>query len=234
MSMFRYYAAKSKGQALVPAKAIHTNFLRTGRINRQDDWVAEERRYLTDEEVAERTGKRLEKAGRKTHQRLNGFHRKIRFPEIIFHKTLATAPHLGYVHVTASKADFADHKDVTWGFYIANFSAEIGAESVADIDAGKAVVLPAETVAAGAGDSITEQAAREHFFHHVKPGYSRMYFAVAMKNAETGENRRQVINRDIRDNGVLFRTADPKTALKNVLMLGVRNAELRKIVEAIG
>jgi hypothetical protein len=145
MSMFRYYAAKSKGQALVPAKAIHTNFLRTGRINRQDDWVAEERRYLTDEEVAERTGKRLEKAGRKTHQRLNGFHRKIRFPEIIFHKTLATAPHLGYVHVTASKADFADHKDVTWGFYIANFSAEIGAESVADIDAGKAVVLPAET-----------------------------------------------------------------------------------------
>ena len=41
-------------------------------------------------------------------------------------------------------------------------------------------------------------------------------------------------NRDIRDNGVLFRTADPKTALKNVLMLGARNAELRKIVEAIG
>ncbi|VVT09121.1 DUF6656 family protein [Hoeflea sp. EC-HK425] len=234
MSMFRYYAAKSKGQALVPAKAIHTNFLRTGRINRQDDWVAEERRYLTEEEVAERTGKRLEKAGRKTHQRLNGFHRKIRFPEIIFHKTLATAPHLGYVHVTASKADFADHKDVTWGFYIANFSAEIGAESVDDIAAGKAVVLPAETVAAGAGDSMTEQAAREHFFHHVKPGYSRMYFAVAMKNAEAGENRRQVINRDIRDNGVLFRTADPKTALKNVLMLGARNAELRKIVEAIG
>ena len=61
-----------------------------------------------------------------------------------------------------------------------------------------------------------------------------MYFAVAMKNAEGGENRRQVINRDIRDNGVLFRTADPKTALKNVLMLGARNAELRKIVEAIG
>ncbi len=249
MSMFRYYAAKSKGQALVPAKAIHTNFLRTGRINRQDDWVAEERRYLTEEEVAERTGKRLEKAGRKTHQRLNGFHRKIRFPEIIFHKTLATAPHLGYVHVTASKADFADHKDVTWGFYIANFSAEIGAESVVEIDAvpaaaspapsglatnGRAAVTLADAASAGAADASAEAAVREHFFHHVKPGYSRMYFAVAMKNAEAGENRRQVINRDIRDNGVLFRTADPKTALKNVLMLGARNAELRKIVEAIG
>jgi hypothetical protein len=43
-----------------------------------------------------------------------------------------------------------------------------------------------------------------------------------------------VINRDFRENGVLFRTADPMTALKNVLMLGARNAELRKIVEAIG
>ena len=203
--MFRYYAAKPKGQALVAAKATHTNFLRTGRISRQDDWVEEERRYLTEEEVAERTGKRLESAGKKTHQRLNSFHRKIRFPEIIFHKTLATAPHLGYVHVTASKTDFAEHKDVTWGFYIANFSAEIS------------------------GD--------EHFFSHVSPGYARMYFAVAMKPGEAGEGAetpRPVVNRDIHDNGVLFRTSDPKTALKNVLMLGARNVELRKIVAAIG
>ena len=37
MSMFRYYAAKPKGQALVPAKATHTNFLRTGRISRQEE-----------------------------------------------------------------------------------------------------------------------------------------------------------------------------------------------------
>ena len=38
---------------------------------------------------------------------------------------------------------------VSWGFYIANFSADISGE--------------------------------EHFFSHVSPGYSRMYFAVAMK-----------------------------------------------------
>ncbi|MCC0036380.1 MAG: hypothetical protein H6887_14095 [Hoeflea sp.] len=205
MSMFRYYASKTPPQASGPGLAIYTNFLRTGRISRQQDWVEEERRYLTEEEVAERTGKRLESAGKKTHQRLNSFHRKIRFPEIIFHKTLATAPHLGYVHVTASKTDIAEHKDVAWGFYIANFSAEIS------------------------GD--------EHFFSHVSPGYARMYFAVAMKPGEAtepGATPRPVVNRDIRDNGVLFRTADPKTALRNVLMLGARNAELRKIVAAIG
>lgn len=210
MSMFNYYAAKTKGQAQLPAVAVHTNFLRTGRIIRKEDWVEEEKRFLTHEEVAERTGLRLENAGRKTHQRLNGFHRKIRFPEIIFHKTLAQAPHLGYVHVTASKTDFAEHKDVTWGFYIANFSAEISA------------------------DVAAEETSGEKFFHRVKPGYSRMYFAVAMKNREEGETRQQVINRDVRENGLLFRTADPKTALKNVLMLGARNTELRKIVEAIG
>ena len=211
MSMFNYYAAKAPAQALVPAKAVHTNFLRTGRIVRDpEDWVEAERRYLTEEEVAERTGRRLETAGKKSHQRLNSFHRKIRFPKIIFHKTLTEAPHLGYVHVTASKADFAEHKDVTWGFYIANFSAEISAGVAAEETSG------------------------EKFFHRVKPGYSRMYFAVAMKDAEDGETRKQVINREVRENGLLFRTADPKTALRNVLMLGARNTELRKIVAAIG
>lgn len=204
--MFRYYAANSKGQEQGPGFAFHTNFLRTGRIvRRAEDWVEEERRYLTDEEVAERTGKRLESAGRKTHQRLNAFHRKIRFPEIIFHKTLASAPHLGYVHVTASKADIAEHRNVAWGFYIANFSAEINGG--------------------------------EHFFSQVSPDYGRMYFAVAMKPgeaAEPGTAPRPVVNREIGDNGVIFRTSDPKAALKNVLMLGARNAELKKIVEAIG
>ena len=90
-----------------------------------------------------------ENAGRKTHQRLNSVHKQIRFPEIVFHKTLAQAPHLGYVHVTASKTDFAEYKDISWGFYIANFLAEITAD--------------------------------EKFFNRISPGYSRMYFAVAMK-----------------------------------------------------
>ncbi|OCW57769.1 DUF6656 family protein [Hoeflea olei] len=211
MSMFKYYATRTKGPPPGPAMAVHTNFLRTGKIIRYaEDWVQEERRYLSDKEVAERTGRRLEHAGRKTHQRLNRFHQNIRFPEIIFHKTLATAPHLGYVHVTASKTDFADHKDVTWGFYIANFTASI------NVDTG-------------------EDTNDEKFFHRVKPGYARMYFAVAMKDGEGdgARSRRQVINRDVGENGVLFRTADPKAALRNVLMLGARNAELRKIVAAI-
>ncbi|WP_417423531.1 DUF6656 family protein [Hoeflea sp.] len=204
MSMFRYYAAnKAPEQSPVPAAAVHTNFLRTGRISRKaEDWVEAEPRFLTYEEVAARTGIRLENAGKTTHQRLNKFHKNIRFPKIIFHKTLAAAPHLGYVHVTASKTDFAEYKDVTWGFYIANFSAEITAD--------------------------------EKFFNRIKPSSSRMYFAVAMKNGENGKTRQQVINRDFRENGVLFSTTDPKAALKNVLLLGARSAELRKIVEAIG
>ena len=203
MAMFTYYAVESAGQAGVPAKAIHTNFLRTGRIARNGQgWRDEERRFLSHQEVAERTGILLDNAGKKTHQRLNKVHAGIKFPKIIFHKTLADAPHLGYVHVTASKTDFAEHKNVIWGFYIANFSAEITAD--------------------------------EQFFHRIDPNYARMYFAVAMKNEPDGARGRQVINRDFRDNGVLFRTADPKTALKNVLLLGARSAELRKIVAAIG
>ena len=112
------------------------------------------------------------------------------------------APHLGYVHVTASKTDFAEYKDVRWGFYIANFSAEICAD--------------------------------EQFFNRISTGYSRMYFAVAMKTGQDGETRRPEINRDIRDNGLLFKTADPKTALKNVLLLGAKSDELRRIIKAIG
>ncbi|WP_420409970.1 DUF6656 family protein [Hoeflea sp.] len=203
MSMFRYYAAKAKGEEPAPVKAVHTNFLRTGRIAREGDSRYEEpRRYLSNAEVAKRTGIRLEKAGRKAHERLNRFHRDFAFPEIIFHKTLTRAPHLGYVHVTASKTDFADFKDVNWGFYIANFAAE-----------------------------ITDD---EQFFARIHPGYSRMYFAVALKEQEDGETSHRVINRDVRDNGLLFRTDDPRTALRNVLLLGARNAELRRIVKAIG
>lgn len=203
MSKFRYYDIKKPKQVPAPKKAVHTDFLRTGRIARKsEDWVEEERRFLTYEEVAERTGIRLENAGKTTHQRLNNFHQAIQFPKIIFHKTLATAPHLGYVHVTASKSDFAGCQDVTWGFYMANFSARI----VAD----------------------------EQFFNRINTGYSRMYFAVAMKMEQDGEMRGPTIDRDLRENGVLFQTADPKTALKNVLLLGAKSAQLRKIVQAIG
>ena len=203
MSKFRYYVAKATRQTLVAPKAKHTHFLRTGRFARdEEDWIEEERRFLTDEEVAQRTGIRLETAGSTTHQRLNKFHYDIQFPKIIFHKTLAAAPHLGYVHVTASKSDFAEHKDVTWGFYIANFSAQI--------------------------------TGGEQFFNRIVPGYSRMYFAVAMKPEDDGKTRRQVINRDFRENGLLFKTGDPTAALKNVLLLGAKSADLRKIVQAIG
>ncbi|MHA7970006.1 DUF6656 family protein [Rhizobium sp. CAU 1783] len=197
MQKLRYFAAnKPDPKAAVSPKAVHTEFLRTGRISRQrEDWLAEERRYLTYEEVAARTGRRLEAAGETTHKRINGFHRSIQFPKMVFHKTLDNSPHLGYCHVTAARTNFAKYADVKWAFYIANFFAEVGGEQ---------------------------------FFEHIRPNYARMYFAVAIHPDK--ETRSMAIDRSVRQNGLLFRTHDPKEALKNVLMLGTSNEDLRKII----
>mgnify|MGYP000061180655 CR=1 FL=1 len=203
MPVLRYFdSSRLKKRAQLPV-AVHSEFLRTGRITRpQDTWVEEEKRYLTHEEVAKITGKRLERAGETTHERLNSFHRTIQFPKLIFHRTLAAAPHLGYCHVTASKTKFAEYDEVAWGFYIANFLADIGTS--------------------------------ESFFEHINPRQGRMYFAVAMAPDRNGEKPKMAINTAVRGNGILFRTHDPKTAMKNVLMLGARNEQLRAIIKAIG
>ena len=202
MAGLRYFQTSPKNVTRLPA-AVHSEFLRTGRISRkQDTWVENEKRYLTYEEVATITGRRLERAGEKTHERLNNFHRDIQFPKLIFHRTLAAAPHLGYCHVTASKTKFAEYDDVTWGFYIANFLSEIGTS--------------------------------EGFFEHIRPQQGRMYFAVAMAQDKSGEKPKLTVNTTVRGNGLLFRTHDPKTAMKNVLLLGARTEQLRAIIKAIG
>ncbi len=126
----RYFDAPAPKAAGEPAvkSAAHSEFLRTGRIFRpRRDWLPEERRYLTHEEVAARTGQVLEAAGEKSHERINGFHRSIQFPKIVFHRTLDQRPHLGYCHVTAARTLLA-RLPVSWSFYIANFSSEIGEE----------------------------------------------------------------------------------------------------------
>lgn len=200
MPKFRYFALKKSDTPPPALKAAHSEFLRTGRISRRrEDWVAEERRYLTHEEVAERTGRKLEAAGETTHERINAFHRSIRFPKLIFHRTLENQPHLGYCHVTSARTSFARFADVKWAFYLTNFFADIGG---------------------------TEQ-----FFERIRPDFSRMYFAVAIQPDR--DSRSMAIDRSVRDNGVLFRTRDPKEALKNVLMLGARDVELRKIIAAL-
>ncbi|MCJ7996223.1 hypothetical protein J5N58_17530 [Rhizobium cremeum] len=198
MQKLRYYAAPKTGpKPPVTSRAVHTEFLRTGRIlRRREDWLPEEKRYLTYEEVAERTGRRLEAAGEATHSRINGFHRSIQFPKLIFHRTLENSPHLGYCHVTAARTNFAKYADVKWAFYIANFFAEMGEG--------------------------------EQFFEQIRTNYSRMYFAVAIQPDQSTKS--MAIDRSIRENGLLFRTHDPKEALKNVLMLGARDADLRKII----
>ncbi|HBF30119.1 DUF6656 family protein [Rhizobium sp.] len=198
MLKLRYFSAPNPlALAAKRAKSRHSEFLRTGKIiRREDDWVSDEKRYLTPEEVAARTAARLATAGENTYERLNGFHRSVRFPKIIFQKTLNEIPHLGYCHVTAARTNFAQYADVKWSFYIANFNADIGGE--------------------------------ESFFEHVTPRYGRMYFAVALKPDQ--EKRRMTIDRSIREDGLLFRTSDPKVAMRNVLLLGAQKPALREII----
>ncbi|MCR6499196.1 hypothetical protein MUO32_09155 [Shinella sp. CPCC 101442] len=197
---FRYYDAVAYKRANPPKSAMHTEFLRTGRIDRTvENWSPSEKRYLSYGEVAERTGRKLERAGTVTHDRINGFHRSIQFPKLIFHRTLAETPHLGYCHITVANSSFADFQNVQWAFYMANFFAEIGEE--------------------------------EQFFASISKKRGRMYFAVAI--TPTDHEGRLTIDRTVRGNGVIFRTDDPKLAMKNVLMLGARNEALRKIISAL-
>lgn len=199
MAKLRYYDATEKITAPAPKAAVHTEFLRTGRIDRRRQWVPEQRRYLTYEEVAEKTGRKLTAVGEATHDRINNFHASIKFPRMIFHRTLTARPHLGYCHVTAATTRLAQSHDISWAFYFANFFSELGDEP--------------------------------HFFDRIQTGYSRMYFAVAIEpDAEEGQ---MVINRNVRGNGLIFRTQDPKVALKNVLMLGARDNALRRIIRSL-
>ncbi len=201
MPELRYFdTAKAEKDTPVTKTGVHTEFLRTGRITRRgDDWHPAEKRYLTHKEVAERTGRKLEAAGSQAHERINSFHASIRFPKIVYHRTLSGRPHLGYCHVTSAKTKFAEFDDVRWSFYIANFFADVSDKDL--------------------------------FFKNISLGYSRMFFAVAMeRDAEEGK---LVVDRKIRDDGLLFRTRDPKAALKNVLMLGAVNESLRKIIQKL-
>lgn len=128
MAKLRYFDASVPDVVAQSTQAaIHSEFLRTGRISRdKQSWSTSERRYLTFEEVAEKTARKLQAAGEKTHERINGFHRSIRFPKLIFHRTFADSPHLGYCHVTAARTQFAQYDQVSWAFYIANFFAKLG------------------------------------------------------------------------------------------------------------
>jgi hypothetical protein len=169
-------------QRPAPVKqTVHSDFLRTGRIDRsRPNWAPDEKRYLSYEEVAARTGKILTAAGEKTHERLNAFHRSIQFPKLLFHRTLTGTPHLGYCHVTAAKSKFAEYADVNWAFYIANFFADIASDDL-----------------------------------------------------ENNTGKKLVLDKKVRGNGILFRTNDPKTALKNVLLLGAKQEALRKVIRAM-
>jgi hypothetical protein len=126
----RYFDARAERPPASPAKAAtHSEFLRTGRISRdRRDWLPEERRYLTYEEVGARTELKLASAGEKTHARINAVHRAIKFPKLLFSRSLTDTPHLGYCHVTAARTFFSPRRPVSWSFYICNFSAEIGDE----------------------------------------------------------------------------------------------------------
>jgi hypothetical protein len=197
----RYYEVSRPKPFVSPQSAAnaHSEFLRTGKISRARPlWIPEERRYLTYDEVAHKTGRKLEAAGESTHRRINGFHRSISLPKIIFHRTLEGRPHLGYCHVTAARTSFSRETLVNWSFYIANFAAEIGED--------------------------------ETFFARIHPKKTRMYFAVAI---EGGTEEPAKVDRSLRKNGLLFRTTDPREAMRNVLMLGAPDTALREIIKRL-
>lgn len=197
MSKLQYV---DQASPVAPKPTKHSEFLRTGRIDRsRPNWSIEEKRYLTYEEVAARTGKILTSAGERTHEKLNTFHSSIQFPRLVFHRTLAGTPHLGYCHVTAAKTRFAEFEDVKWAFYIANFFADIGSHDLK--------------------------------FESVNMRTERMYFAVAVERG--AEGGKLAINTKVRGNGLLFRTDDPKTALKNVLLLGAKGETMRRVIRAM-
>ena len=77
---------------------------------------------------------------------------------------------------------------------------------------------------------LAEIGDEEQFFAGISQKPGRMYFAIALAPGE--EEGRLKIDRKVRGNGVIFRTDDPKLAMKNVLMLGTRNEALRKIIRA--
>lgn len=198
-TQIRYFDARSRSAAPARTKTAHSDFLRTGKIARfEQKWVPREPRYLTHDEVAEITGRKLQAAGELTYSRLNNFHNSIRFPNMVFHRTIEESPHLGYCHVTASRTSFDMRNPVIWSFYFANFFSEL------------------------CGDDA--------FFENIDARHPRMYFAVAM---DVAGDKSVKIDRTIHRDGLLFRTHDPKIALKNVLMLGTRSSEMRKLIRTI-
>ncbi len=203
MAKLRYYDATTRYVPQTsPTTTDHSEFLRTGRISRaKTGIVTNSRRYLSYEDVAEQTAERLQAAGERTHDKLNSFHKSIQFPKLVFHRTLAETPHLGYCHVTASRTRFARYENVSWAFYIANFFAEIGEE----------------------GDAFVK----------IDPRYKRMYFAIAVRSDHDATEKKLTINRNVRGNGVLFRTHDPQVAIRNVLLLGARSEQLRDIIRQL-
>ena len=198
-TQIRYFDASAKTVAPARSKTAHSDFLRTGKIARYEEkWVPRETRYLTHDQVAEITGRKLQAAGEMTYTRLNSFHPSIRFPNMVFNRTIDDSPHLGYCHVTASRTSFDAQKQVIWSFYFANFFAEL--------------------------------CGGEQFFENIDPRHSRMYFAVAM---DMDGSKTVQIDKSIHQDGLLFRTHDPKIALKNVLMLGTRSDEMRKFIRKL-
>jgi hypothetical protein len=59
-----------------------------------------------------------------------------------------------------------------------------------------------------------------------------MYFAVAIKPGDNSAER-MTIDRSVRGNGLLFRTHDPQAAIRNILLLGARNEQLREIIRQL-
>lgn len=77
---------------------------------------------------------------------------------------------------------------------------------------------------------FAELSGEENFFENIDARYSRMYFAVAINALPDKEF---AVDTSFHRGGLLFQTHDPRVALKNVLLLGARSEEMRRIIKAI-
>jgi hypothetical protein len=68
-------------------------------------------------------------------------------------------------------------------------------------------------------------------FVEVDPNHTRMYFSMAVHADHRAEEKKLAINRKVLGNGALFRTRDPRTAVRNDP--GAHNDPLRDVIRQL-
>ncbi len=181
MAKLRYYDAADKMPA-APAKAkAHTEFLRTGRIDRRR-WMANERQYLSYAEGAQQTARKLTTRAERPTADINGSWPRCS-PKMVFQVApLANSPHLGLLPRDRAK----------------NLPRKGNEDHL--------VLLSRELLLRlGNEDPFLDRISRA-----IRPCIS------PSRSSPMPAKDGYVVNRNVRGNGLMFPTQDPKVAEENV------------------